>query len=351
MKLIVRYKDIRFDNYYYDDDANGIYEKSKPNVIDRTVKGKQATQFYYPNDDLVPVEAGPVPHITLNDIRYRLDEIIAYTVYGNPPDIIKLFHIDNDYENCHWSNLEWLLASDVASKYRDLYKVADVREIDEEWKEFKFPNRPDKVIEVSNQGRLRTLDHKIIEPHLDTGGYAVIGYNIPGVGVRNLPIHRAVATAFVHNPNPEHFTIVNHIDGNKINNCFWNLEWVDYSKNSYHASSTGLATNQKVSEDIVREVCKSLSKGISPKEIEAELGVSQKFISRIYTRQRWSNISKDYTFPSKQYSPEEKENIRNLIADGLKAKEVAMKLGLNYDKKFVSLYKRQIAKYRSEMSH
>lgn len=43
--------------------------------------------------------------------------------------------------------------------------------------------------------------------------------------------NRLVAEYFVKNPNPEKFTVVNHIDHNKLNNDMSNLEWVTPSDN------------------------------------------------------------------------------------------------------------------------
>jgi len=44
--------------------------------------------------------------------------------------------------------------------------------------------------------------------------------------------HRLVAEHFINNPNL--LPVVNHIDGNKLNNNIYNLEWASYSDNMKH---------------------------------------------------------------------------------------------------------------------
>ena len=59
------------------------------------------------------------------------------------------------------------------------------------------------------------------------GGY----YAAPTNSLPNKYIHRMVATAFVHNDDPDTKTCVDHLDGNKHNNHYSNLEWVTRSEN------------------------------------------------------------------------------------------------------------------------
>ena len=56
--------------------------------------------------------------------------------------------------------------------------------------------------------------------------------------------HRLVAEAFLENQMA--FPFVNHLDGNKLNNCVSNLEWCTASRNIKHAYDTGLKRTRHV---------------------------------------------------------------------------------------------------------
>lgn len=57
-------------------------------------------------------------------------------------------------------------------------------------------------------------------------------------------IHRLVAQHFLPQPLP-HQTQVNHIDGNKENNCVSNLEWACPRENIKHSHETGLSKGRR----------------------------------------------------------------------------------------------------------
>lgn len=100
--------------------------------------------------------------------------------------------------------------------------------MEEIWKEVEAT---DGHYEVSNLGNLRK-DGKIVELEYSDVGY----YKAPiffKFGLFRPWMHRIVAAYFCENPN--NVNVVNHIDGNKLNNRADNLEWVTQSENRRHA--------------------------------------------------------------------------------------------------------------------
>ena len=108
------------------------------------------------------------------------------------------------------------------------------------------------LYQVSNTGKIKSLDatdrlgrkHKgVVRKHgRNQGGYHVLPLKHNGVQTMVL-VHRIVAEVFVDNPNG--YTEVNHIDGNKDNNSSDNLEWCNHSHNIKHAFALGLNPKHK----------------------------------------------------------------------------------------------------------
>lgn len=98
---------------------------------------------------------------------------------------------------------------------------------------------------VSNLGRVKSLPRngtinteRIMKPKLSKTGYLTVHLRKSGYS-KHKKIHRLIAIAFIE--KVEGKEIINHKDGDKLNNSISNLEWCTYKENSQHAHDTGLA--------------------------------------------------------------------------------------------------------------
>jgi hypothetical protein len=87
---------------------------------------------------------------------------------------------------------------------------------------------------------LSLLTDQYITPSVDTNGYLKVTLMLDGKRTVKR-VHRLVAEHFIPNDDPAK-TVINHIDGNKQNPDYTNLEWCTQQENTQHAHTTGLQT-------------------------------------------------------------------------------------------------------------
>lgn len=88
--------------------------------------------------------------------------------------------------------------------------------------------------EVSDTGLVRRISNKKVLNGCITSGYRSVKLTFDNSKQQRFYVHRLVAEHFINNPDPKNKTLVNHIDGNKLNNNVDNLEWVSPRENNLH---------------------------------------------------------------------------------------------------------------------
>lgn len=168
--------------------------------------------------------------------------------------------------------------------------------------------------EISNTGIIRNLKTKISKytNKSHKSGYEYVQFK-KNNRTHMKKVHRLVAFAHLRSPSEDlkilcsgkgiGVVLVNHKDGNKLNNNVDNLEWCDDSYNQEHAISNGLKPNNSVgqgngmsilTDEIVHIICQAFEDGVMPSEATERFNISRSQASKIRSGHAWKHISSQY---------------------------------------------------------
>lgn len=173
----------------------------------------------------------------------------------------------------------------------------------EKWKPIK---NYENYYEISNLGNVKSLDRKIINnkgfsfkkgifliKRNHTSGYYQVCLCKKGIKKYKY-IHRLVAEHFLK--NYDELLVINHLDGNKLNNIYTNIECCTQKENIEHAIFKGLMNNSgenayqsKLTNNKVLEIRKLFKEGKTLNELLI-YNVSKATLSRIINNKIWKNI-------------------------------------------------------------
>lgn len=104
------------------------------------------------------------------------------------------------------------------------------------WKEFEVNGRKYRINRIGQIYDYHKGDFAFVRLSAD-------GYPIVRLGDwrkrKQFSVHRLVAQYFVHNPNPEEYVEVNHLDFDRLNNNADNLEWCTHLQNIEYSLNAG----------------------------------------------------------------------------------------------------------------
>lgn len=167
--------------------------------------------------------------------------------------------------------------------------------------------------EVSNKGRVRSLDRLVVNGKGGRGGrrflkgrilkqskggkgdYMYVGLHRVGP-TKSFTVHSLVFRAFVQ--NPQNLPEINHKDGNKLKNWSTNLEPSTRQQNVLHAIRMGLCSSMigaenigaKLTESKVRRIRRLFERGVPQGKIAQIVGTTFQNIHCVVRRKSWTHI-------------------------------------------------------------
>lgn len=151
---------------------------------------------------------------------------------------------------------------------------------------------------ISNHGNIVSHDHRkntisFLSPYFDSLGY----YNVQlrmKPKVRKCRVHQLVGEHFCDMPTSGERMGWNHIDGDKRNNLYSNLEYISLRENVKHAVSSGLFNtkgvnhhNSKLTEEKVLQIRSLYKTGLTQKKIGEIFGICRRQAGDIINRKNW----------------------------------------------------------------
>lgn len=179
-------------------------------------------------------------YVKLSKKVQSVPNIMADTFLKKRKNDTKIIHKNGDLLNNNLNNLKWGTMKDYQKMQMKINKKNMPKEIAKEYK--KIPGF-DGFYYINKEGKVYSLYvNDFMTPYLTSSDYSAVVLHEK----TNL-VHRLVAKTFI--PKVENKDIVNHIDGNKLNNNVDNLEWSDYAENNKHYHALGLQGKNKTLGD------------------------------------------------------------------------------------------------------
>ena len=177
---------------------------------------------------------------------------------------------------------------------------------DEQWKKIDFIPGILPNYWISNYGRVyNESTGYVMDGHIIPNGYVIVTFSTIDGGKMYCHVHRTLMLAFYPIPDPENY-VVNHKDGVKSHNWYWNLEWTTQKGNVEHAFETGLrkcgedSSHAVFTNEQVHAVCKCMQDGMNLYELSRTVfGMEpnqqiRTLCINVYGKKFWKEISSQY---------------------------------------------------------
>ena len=258
-------------------------------------------------------------------------KIRKYDFSGNPIELVipRDILVGFAWYNIKESLWENSIYADTIKRYKEFFSISNSDKAKTIYKTsrgfYYYVTRFGEVWNTENMTKVKGW--------VDSHGYRHVNLRT----VHNVKVHRLVAQHFVPKPKDlsEETLVVNHLDGNKLNNRCDNLEWTTNQGNLTHASINGLM-HTTIDDQLLERIWQYLQKGYSDINISRETGVPAPTVSQIRHGRSPRYRTDKYTWSKRSFDVREKERRDKLAMkcvkmfnEGMSQQAIADKLGFN----------------------
>jgi hypothetical protein len=141
--------------------------------------------------------------------------------------------------------------------------------------------------EISENGEIYSVKLKRLLKPFVYGNYYRINLQDENKKIKKLRVHRLVAKTFI--PNLKNYPVVNHKDGNGLNNNISNLEWCTISQNTQHAHDNSLINQYGIKINKLNEEGEVLETFDSISSAARSMNVHHEYIRRAVNKNKMFN--------------------------------------------------------------
>ena len=161
----------------------------------------------------------------------------SYTIKRTREKLLKWLHTEDG-----WKWLQANYTPESAKPKKMSYTIAEIKKMKKR-KTIKDIEGWGGMYAVTCDGKVYSLrSERFLKPRLTQSGYYRV-YLVHKKRRKHVAVHRLVSEAFI--PNPNNYPQVNHLDGDKQDNHFSNLEWCTSKENIHHGIKMGLIDPKK----------------------------------------------------------------------------------------------------------
>ena len=237
---------------------------------------------------------------------------IAKAFVPNPDNKTTVIHKDGDKTNNTAENLEWINPDDFINEVKNNPEALKTRDTvsdknGEQWIDVITFNEGDgkRHVLLSNYGRVKFFhffERKYVLANINVSNDFEQCGQLSGSKYSQW-IHKAMAEAFIENPENKKFVI--HLDHDKLNNSIANLEWANQEEVTEHNKDNpnvisfreeGRRTYTKISEGRAKLLKKRLldpNRKTRIKILAKQYGLSEMQLWRIKSGENWGDLEID----------------------------------------------------------